>query len=120
MFVLFFNNNVDILPSLNLKYIASAVYNKTDTDIGLNIKSYKNNTYLQSDINDFYGTIEAGIDRTVPFNNVNVDGKFKIIATSGNVLHMQSVNGSFMYNVLALTFNPVDGTSIQKVNHVHI
>ena len=43
-------SDIDILASLNLKALASDVYNKTDIDIVLNLKSYKINTYLKSDV----------------------------------------------------------------------
>ena len=41
--ILNFNNN-DIVPYLNLAALAVDVYNKTDVDIGLNIKAGKTNT----------------------------------------------------------------------------
>ena len=57
------------------------------------------------------GILQAGIYRKVPLNNVNIDCKFKINATSDNVLHLQKVNVSFIYNVLEITVNLVANIS---------
>ena len=73
--ILNFNNN-DIVPYLNLAALAVDVYNKTDVDIGLNIKAGKTNTQLKYDVDVFLSSLQAGIDRRVLINAVDVKGKF--------------------------------------------
>ena len=41
-------NNIDILQSTNNNPVAVNVYSKSETDVGLNLKSHKNNTYSKN------------------------------------------------------------------------
>ena len=50
----------------------------------------------------------------------NINRKFKLHATFDIVLHVQNVNVSLIYNVLDLSFNPVDNTSSLKNHNVAI
>ena len=46
----------------------------------------------------------------------NINGKFKLHATSDNVLHI--LNVTLIYNVVELSFNPVDNTSTLNNHNV--
>ena len=50
---------------------------KTDVDIGLTIKAGKTNTYLNYGGDVFLSMLQAGIDRRVLINAVDVKGEFK-------------------------------------------
>ena len=64
--------------------------------------------------------LQAGIDRRVQINTVDIDGKFKINAVSNDILKIQKVDGSTLYDAFELSFNNVDKTSILKNNNVDI
>ena len=59
--------------------------------------------------------LQAGIDRRVQINTVDIDGKFKINAVSNDILKIQKVDGSTLYDAFELSFNNVDKTSILKL-----
>ena len=113
-------NNIDILASINLKALASYVYDKTDIDIVLNLKSHKINTYWKSDVEVCLSSLQAGIDRRLLIHAVDINGKFKINATTNDMLKTQRVDGSTLYDALELTFNTVDKTSTLKTNNIDI
>ena len=65
------------MPSLKLKALPFDVHSKTDVDIGLTIKAGKTNTYLNYGGDVFLSMLQAGIDRRVLINAVDVKGEFK-------------------------------------------
>ena len=113
-------NNIDILASINLKALASYVYDKTDIDIVLNLKSHKINTYWKSDVEVCLSSLQAGIDRRLLIHAVDINGKFKINATTNDMLKTQRVDGSTLYDAWELTFYIVDKTSILTSNNIDI
>ena len=88
--------------------MASNVYNNNEVDIGLNLKSDKLTTYSKTDVNVALSMLQAGIDRRVQINTVDIDGKFKIYAVSNDILKLQTVNGSTLYDAFAFSFNTVE------------
>ena len=66
----------------------------------------------------FLSILQAGIDRRVLINAVDINGKFKINATTNDILKIQKVDGSIVYESLELSFSTVDKTSILKTNNV--
>ena len=62
--------------------------------------------------------LQAGIDRRVQINTVDIDGKFKINAVSNDILKIQKVDASTLYDAFELSFNNVDKTIILKLNNV--
>ena len=64
--------------------------------------------------------IQAQIDRRVLINAVDINGKFKIDAVSNDILKIQKVDGSTLYDAFELSFNNVDKTSILRINNVDI
>ena len=64
--------------------------------------------------------LQAGIDRRVQINTVDIDGKIKINAVSNDILKIQKVNGSTLYDAFAFSFNNVEKTRILKINNVDI
>ena len=53
-------------------------------------------------------------------NAVDINGQFKIHATSNDKFKVQQVNGSALYDALELTFNPIDTTSILNIIYIDI
>ena len=82
----------------------------------LNNKSDKINTQLKNDFDVLLSILQAGINNRVLINAVDINGKFKINATTNDILKNQKVYGSTSYNSLDLSFNTVDKTAIFKVN----
>ena len=62
----------------------------------------KINTYLKYDVDVFLSILQAGINDRVLINAVDINCKFKINATSNDILKIQKVDGSILYD--ALTF----------------
>ena len=60
-------------------------------------------------------SLQYGIGRRVLTNAVDINGKFKITGVSNDILKIQKVDGSTLYDALELSFNSVDKTSISKV-----
>ena len=58
--------------------------------------------------------------RRVTVNAVDINGQVKRHATSNDKFKVQQVNGSALYDALELTFNPIDTTSILKINYIDI
>ena len=57
--------------------MAVNVYNKSETDISLNLKADKIDTYPKAEVNVALSTLQAGIDNRVLINAVNINGQFK-------------------------------------------
>ena len=92
--------------------MAVNAYSKYEIDIGLNIKSDKLDTYPKADVNVALSMLQAGIDRRVLANAVDINGKFKINHTSNDILNIQRDDGSLLYDAIELSFNIADKTSI--------
>ena len=78
-----------MLSPFKSKAIASDVYDKTDIDIGLNLNQIRIIHSYNLILMASSGFYKLFFDRTVPVNNVNIDGQFSIHATSDNVVHIQ-------------------------------
>ncbi len=63
----------------------------------------------------FLSILQAGIDRRVLINAVDINGRFKLNAVSNDVLKNQRVGGSTLYDALELSFYSVDKTNILKL-----
>ena len=59
--------------------------------------------------------LQAGIDRRVHINTVDIDGQFKINAISIDISKIQKVDGTTLYDSFELSCHPVDKTSILKL-----
>ena len=68
----------------------------------------------------FLSSVQAGIDRRVLINAVDMNGKFKLNGVSTDTLKIQKVDGSTFCDALELSLNSVDDTSILKNNNVDI
>ena len=62
--------------------------------------------------------LQAGIYRLFLVNAVDINGKFKINATSSDILKIQRVGGILVYDALELSFYMADKTSIFKINNL--
>ena len=51
---------------------------------------------------------------------VDINGKFKINATSNYILRIQRVDGTTLHDSFELSFNTVDKTSILTTNNVNL
>ena len=65
-------------------------------------------------------TSQAAIDRRVLINTVDINGKFKLNATTNDILKIQKVEGALLYDALELSFNMIDKINILKLNNVDI
>ena len=66
----------------------------------------------------FYPFYKLG-DRVL-INAVDINCNFQINATSNDILKIQKVDGSILYDALELSFNAVDKTSILKIHNIDI
>ena len=94
--------------------MAANVYSRYEIDISLNSKSNTLTTYLKTDVNVALSSLQAGVDNRVFSNNVAINRKFKINAVSTDILKNQRVDGTIVYDLFELSFNPIDKTSILK------
>ena len=62
--------------------------------------------------------MEASINTEVGINVVDIDGQIQINATTIDILKLQKVDGSTLYESLDLSFNTVDKTSMFKISNV--
>ena len=113
-------HNIDILQSINNEESSTGGYNKTDIDIGLNLTSDQFNTYWKSDVAVFVSSLQAGIDRRVLISAFDINGRFNINAITNDILKIKKVDGALAYDVLEVSFNTVEKTSILKLNNVDI
>ena len=110
-------HNIDILQSINNEESSTGGYNKTDIDIGLNLTSDQFNTYWKSDVAVFVSSLQAGIDRRVLISAFDINGRFNNAITN-DILKIKKVDGALAYDVLEVSFNTVEKTSILKLNNV--
>ena len=68
----------------------------------------------------FLSIVQAGIDRNVGSNVVDIDGRFKINRVSNDIFKIQKVDGSILYDALELSFNSIAKTSILNNNNIDI
>ena len=73
----------------------------------LNNKADKLDNYSKAEINVAIGFLQAGINTKVLINAVDINGKFKINAVSNDILKIQRVDGTTLYDSFDLSFNPV-------------
>ena len=104
-------NNVDIMQSISTN---------TVSEEALSLKADKSDTYPKAEINTAILTINASLDNKCSTYAVDIQSKFKIKATSDNTLKIQKISGSNVYDCLALVFDPIDNTSVLKLNNVDI
>ena len=111
--IIYVNTQVDTIISNFLNYDTLYVSN-----IKSLTKSDRVDTYLNYDVDVFLTILQAGIDRRVSINTVDINGNFNIHATSNDTLKIQKVDGSNLYDSLELSFNNVHTTSSVKVNNI--
>ena len=68
----------------------------------------------------FLSIQQAAINNRVLIHAVDVNGKFKINDMSNDILKIQKVDSSILYDDLELSCNAVDKTSILKINNIDI
>ena len=97
---------------------------KNDTNYESNIKFLtqpdKISTQLNYDVDVCLSILQAGIDRRVLLNAVDINGRFNLNASSNDILKFQKVDGSTLYDSLEVSFNTVDKTSTLQVNKIYI
>ena len=86
----------------------------------INNKSDNITTYTTSDVNVALSIVQAGVDNHVLLNAVDIKGKFKLKSVSNDILKLQKVDGSTVYDALELSFNSIDKTSILNNYNVDI
>ena len=64
--------------------------------------------------------LQAGIDNRVLLSAVDINGKINIDAVCNDILKIQRVDGTTLYDSFELSCNPVDNTSIWKTNNGNI
>ena len=120
-------NNIGIPSYLQLKASAPTVY--TNQKINDTYVSYINSfttkagttgTYLKTDVDVLLSMLQAGIDRRALINAVDINGRFKLTATSNAILKSQKVDGSTLYDSLQFSLNDVDDTISLKVRNIDI
>ena len=84
--------------------------------IKLLTKADKLTTYFKTDVNVFLSILQAGIDRKIGSNLVDLDGKFKLFGESNDIFKIQKIDGS---TLLELSYNSVD-KSILNINNIDI
>ena len=72
----------------------------------------KTNNYPKAEINVALSILQAGIDNRGLSNAVDSNGNFTVTATSNDILKIQRVDGSLLYDAVELSFNLADKTSI--------
>ena len=107
-------NDVNIVQATINNAVAANVYSRSEIDISLNPTSNTLTTYLKTDVNVALSSLQAGIDNRVLSNDVAINRKFKINAVSTDILKKQRVDGTIVYDLFELSFNPIDKTSILK------
>ena len=70
-------NNDDILQSISHNDVAVNVYNKPEIDIGLTLNLDKSTTCLNTDVDVFLSSLQAGIYRRVLIHDVDINCKFQ-------------------------------------------
>ena len=68
----------------------------------------------------FLSILQAGINTRVLIHAVDINGTFKIHATTNDMLRIKKVDGSTLYDSLELSFNTIDKLSILKFNSIDI
>ena len=96
---------MNLLQDIKNNDVAVNVYSKAEVDTGLNLKAGKTDTYPKAEVNVALSILQAGIDRRVLINAVDINGKFKTNATSNDILKVQRVDGSLLYDAFELSFN---------------
>ena len=66
--------------------MAVHAYSKSEIDIGLNLKSDTVDTYQKAEVNVALSILQAGKDRRVLINAVDINGNFNINATPNAIL----------------------------------
>ena len=82
-------------------------------DVKLLNKAYKVDTYVTSEVNVALSILQAGIDNRVLINDVDINVKLKIHAISTDILKLQKVDASTLYDALELSFNNVKNKYIK-------
>ena len=109
------NTSVELATALgNDSNYATTIQNQISNKVD------KSDSYPKAEINVAIGILQAGIDNRVSTNAVDINGKFKINATSNDILKIQKVDGTTLYDAFELSFNNVDKTSILNINNVNI
>ena len=80
----------------------------------------KSDSYPKAEINVAIGILQAGIDNRVLTNTVDMNGKFKINATSNDILKFRKVDVTTLYDAFELSFKNDDKTSISTTNNVNL
>ena len=88
------------MQAINTNDVAVNVYSKSEIDSGLNLKAGKTDNYPKAEVNIALIILQAGIYRRVLINAVDINGKFEINAVSNDMLQIQRVDGSLLYDAL--------------------
>ena len=119
--------NIGIPSYLQLKASAPTVYANqeiNDTYVSyinsFTTKAGKTGTYLKTDVDVLLSMLQAGIDRRALINAVDINGRFKLTATSNAILKSQKVDGSTLYDSWQFSLNDVDDTISLKVRNIDI
>ena len=111
-------HNDNILQAVNNTAVAVNVYSKAEVDTGINLKA--DDTYLKAEVNVALSILQAGIDRRCLMNAVVGNGKFQINAVSNDMMKIQRIGGSLLYDALELSFNMADKTNIFVLTHNNV
>ena len=71
-------------------------------------KADNNNHYSKTDVDVFLSMFQAVITNRVWINIVDINGKVLITAVSDDILKIQRVDGSIVYDAFELSFNDVN------------
>ena len=75
---------------------------------------------MKTDVNVLLSIVQAGINNCVLINAVDSNGKLKINENTNDILKIQKVDGSTLYDSSELSCNTIDKTSILKINNIDI
>ena len=75
---------------------------------------------MKTDVNVLLSIVQAGINNCVLINAVDSNGKLKINENTNDILKIQKVDGSTLYDSLEFSFNTTDKTSIVKLKSFDI
>ena len=63
---------------------------------------------MKTDVDVLVSILQAGINNRVLIHTADINGKFKINATTNDILKIQKVDGSTIYDSVEISFNIID------------
>ena len=112
-YIFYYDNALNTKADKLTSCLNSEVGNKciVANDLIIN-KADKTNNYPKAEMNVALSILQAGIDNRGLSNAVDSNGNFTVTATSNDILKIQRVDGSLLYDAFELSFNNVAKTLV--------